>query len=609
MSFAKVGNCQHQEMLDSLMSIDAKELPVQERCRLYYSRSWYSFSLANYSGTCDQAKKALSLSKENNFDTLVSKSSLIVGSAFVNKFEYDSAIYYLRDGYHYLDNYHPNEFAQEKTRINVVLGDALANKLRYTEATLVHEENLKISRNLKDTAAIVTSLLSLARLHKDVGLYSTSLELLTQCKSYTSNVNHRNQKSRIFGFSASVQAKMEDFPKAIRTYKKAIGVERSIPEKNEMVIGEFYFNMSEIYFDMKHFDSAFFALNKAQKIFQENGASYHNTAAQIREAKILIETGEYTDALRRLDVLQNVHPSLKPEFYINYSLALEQKNEMGLAIQYADSSRIYADERKDLFALKFAYKNLSDLYEKEQNWEMAFQFKRDFEFMTDSLLKIKELRDVQKIEVNEIYAEKNAVINNKEKQLKKEKSSKEQLRLILLAVVALIVILVLIFIVRSKAQKTKLVEAENTRLKMERETEELKKEMQDHSLDGLKNLQFIEMINEKVVHLKNHEVAKAEITDLKVTIKQFLLKSQKEEVYKNKINLIETSFFEKIEQLAKLSKTEKKLCTFLKLEMSSKEISDFLNVSEKTVEVYRSRLRKKLNIPSDMSFERFFTQL
>ncbi|MCX8480852.1 MAG: LuxR C-terminal-related transcriptional regulator, partial [Sediminibacterium sp.] len=58
-----------------------------------------------------------------------------------------------------------------------------------------------------------------------------------------------------------------------------------------------------------------------------------------------------------------------------------------------------------------------------------------------------------------------------------------------------------------------------------------------------------------------------------------------------------------------LSKTELKLSAYLKLNLSTKEIAQLLNISVRGVEIARYRLRKKLNIPTEESFAGFFIKL
>ncbi len=54
---------------------------------------------------------------------------------------------------------------------------------------------------------------------------------------------------------------------------------------------------------------------------------------------------------------------------------------------------------------------------------------------------------------------------------------------------------------------------------------------------------------------------------------------------------------------------ELKICAFLKLNLSTKEIANLTNLTVKTIEVYRSTIRKKLQIPPGENFSKFIHEL
>ena len=52
-----------------------------------------------------------------------------------------------------------------------------------------------------------------------------------------------------------------------------------------------------------------------------------------------------------------------------------------------------------------------------------------------------------------------------------------------------------------------------------------------------------------------------------------------------------------------------RLCAYLRLNLSSKEIAPLLNISHKSVEVKRYRLRKKMNLDHDQSLSNYIIEL
>ncbi len=64
-----------------------------------------------------------------------------------------------------------------------------------------------------------------------------------------------------------------------------------------------------------------------------------------------------------------------------------------------------------------------------------------------------------------------------------------------------------------------------------------------------------------------------------------------------------------IEKFPAMTENEKRLATLLRLNLSSKEIASILNISPKSVEMNRYRLRKKLGVPGDVGLTEFIREL
>ena len=56
-----------------------------------------------------------------------------------------------------------------------------------------------------------------------------------------------------------------------------------------------------------------------------------------------------------------------------------------------------------------------------------------------------------------------------------------------------------------------------------------------------------------------------------------------------------------MEKYPKLTKTDLKLCVYIKLNMSTKEIAEMMSISPRSVEMARYRLRKKLGLSPEES--------
>ncbi len=80
------------------------------------------------------------------------------------------------------------------------------------------------------------------------------------------------------------------------------------------------------------------------------------------------------------------------------------------------------------------------------------------------------------------------------------------------------------------------------------------------------------------------------------------------ELFKVQFDNLYPGFFQNIEaKHPNLTQNELRLCTFIKLNLSSKEIAGLVKISPKSVEVARVRLRKKLNLPRTQTLKKYFS--
>jgi len=149
-------------------------------------------------------------------------------------------------------------------------------------------------------------------------------------------------------------------------------------------------------------------------------------------------------------------------------------------------------------------------------------------------------------------------------------------------------------------------------LRNEKLREEMKlkdKELANATMQTLhKNEMLIKLRDElkKLVALSNNETHKHEV-------KYLVRKINKEIDDENHWKIFETQFENVHEEFLKRLKTtypdltprELKLCAYLRMNNSSKEISMLMNISTRGVEISRYRLRKKLNLPRETNLTEF----
>tara|TARA_B110000971_G_scaffold31570_1_gene28933 strand:- start:265 stop:1902 length:1638 start_codon:yes stop_codon:yes gene_type:complete len=84
------------------------------------------------------------------------------------------------------------------------------------------------------------------------------------------------------------------------------------------------------------------------------------------------------------------------------------------------------------------------------------------------------------------------------------------------------------------------------------------------------------------------------------SIKRILTEKRKEDLYTDQFNAAYPGYFEYLTRTYKdLTTSDLKLCTFLRMNLNTKEIADIMGLSVRSVESRRYRLRKKLQLSKD----------
>lgn len=80
--------------------------------------------------------------------------------------------------------------------------------------------------------------------------------------------------------------------------------------------------------------------------------------------------------------------------------------------------------------------------------------------------------------------------------------------------------------------------------------------------------------------------------------------------FEEAFNHADKDFFKKVKKLhPELTPNDLRLCVYLRLNLSSKEIAPLLNISPRSVEIKRYRLRKKIDLPREKNLNDYFISL
>ncbi|XLS29580.1 tetratricopeptide repeat protein [Flavobacteriaceae bacterium M23B6Z8] len=365
----------------------------------------------------------------------------------------------------------------------------------------------------------------------------------------------------------------KDYEKALTQYTKAL---EKFDEKNigsraqvTMLIGEVYKSIELYSKALTYYKKALGYYNKDGEDVTSKIGSLSSVHIQIAENYLLTSQPDstliYVDKVIRSaesGLLQNLELEMLANDF--KSKALERKGDSISSLKYFKKARL----------LKDSIDKLSDIPE-----------------TTEILLK-----------------------NEKSKSLKKEegflKTISQKNTVLLIAIVVTIIVLICLFMIyifskrKLKASRIKQTELSENLNQTEEKYDLLNRQYISSSAHlAIKN-DLLLKINELLERLSqkiSSEGDKNQIRSAQVNINDNLELDKMWDMFFKHFEEVHPNYIEKLKGSFDLSMNELRLCAFIKMNLSYKEIGQILNVTQSGLHVTVHRLKKKLNLPKEQS--------
>jgi tetratricopeptide (TPR) repeat protein len=298
---------------------------------------------------------------------------------------------------------------------------------------------------------------------------------------------------------------------------------------------------------------------------------------------------DITDELNDITGIASTH-ELIGEYYVsqgNYTLAEEH-----LLQAFTTSNSQHILQVKLSSAAK-----LSDLYERMKQYELAYKYHVLAKQEADSINSLQSILKITTLEMEHLW--------DKEQKLNRLEQEKEKLQYVLIAGLMVLIVAAVGMLyarqrIHTKHERLKMKNLELEKVRLEEELNFKKNELSSNVGYLLKMNELITWISERLASFRdskteeNSRLLQGIINDLKSALNQDIWNEF--ELHFKEVN---KDFYDRLKTLIpNLTANDLKLCAFLRLNMTSSEISAITGQSVKSLEVARSRLRKKFNLTS-----------
>lgn len=323
--------------------------------------------------------------------------------------------------------------------------------------------------------------------------------------------------------------------------------------------------------------------------------------------------------------------------YLLGKIENEEGDDKAAEAYFIDAFNL-AIKLKELKYVRDVSFELSELYKKEKDYKQANQFLTTYINAKDKLFDKEQLLAVQQLSANYEFEKQKNEIENKNAEIELLKASEKYQKQRSIAYIALIFLLVVVgFLImhRLRQQKQKQLEinvkekelAESKKALIEAElkstqweSQELKnrlsfknKELQNFALHIVEKNEFLQGLNADLAKLNaelKDESSKSMLKETRTKISYNLSLEKDRTEFQNYVEQVNEEFFLRLtQQFPTVTDTEKRLAALLRMNLSSKEISTIMNITPKSVDMNRYRLRKKFEIENSVSLSEYISKI
>lgn len=369
----------------------------------------------------------------------------------------------------------------------------------------------------------------------------------------------------------------ENYDSSLWYYNKALKYSGFVTD-SESFQSSIYNNIGGLYLNFNHYDSAYTALEKAMDI----------------RIRLNDKAGQASSHGKLGDYFQQKGNQIetKNHFYAGFKLAQE--------IGSIDMISLFSEKLYLYFVQK-------------QKPDSALKYFEKFVLAKEEINQSETFKELTRLELTSRFKEKEKLAK-----LEQRKIQQTYLFISIILVLFLLVFILLFYLKNNRLKRVKLeknnfeLAAENANLEkenLEKELEIRNKELTTHVMGMIKKN---ETISHLVEILSNNLSQQNE--DLFQGIIKDLNKLQDDTVWEEfeiRYQQVHNLFYTKLHHACpNLSTNERRLCAFLRLNMTTKDIASITGQSLRSIEVARTRLRKKLQITnSDISLVEYLNSL
>ncbi len=417
-----------------------------------------------------------------------------------------------------------------------------------------------------------------------------------------------------------VMKMVDEYDKALSYMQKSTEIEESKQHKSQLVVR--YYNLADLYLEMGENSKAYEYCQKIRTVANEIGTRPFVAECNYLLGKYYFMEEDPGRAERHLAIASDSAERMnnKP-LLTNIRLLLAkthlQKKDYDKAISLAGSAYSLGSEMHMVPSLKEASLVLCEAFEKSGNPSEALKWHKAYLGHSDSINHFNQQKEINRIEAQYNYEKKereNALLRN-EASLREQKLRNRTIATIAL-VVAIALSVTIILLLMRRNRDAKLLYKQQQMLNLQK-LKEIENELDGKKRELASKMMFLNQKNELISRIikelqeiqdepgNSVEQLNEVLSELKIESPQSNWKE-----FEAQFNQVHPDFYKRLyAKHPDLSSYEQRICAFLRMNLNTKEISAITGRSMKSIEVTRSRIRKKLNLSRNDNLNSFLASV
>lgn len=328
------------------------------------------------------------------------------------------------------------------------------------KARALIEQAVDIARSVKDTLPLADVTNSLGNIYKDMALFNKAIDTYFEALNLWEAIGDSAGISIAYGSIGLMYYYQKEWKKALEFNFRKLPLSEAAGDLWEL--SKTYNTIAQIYNSKDEHDSALIYLRKGlwlnNRMNYTSGiaASHHKIASTYL---LLYDTDSAFRHINRAVVIASgiKDPSLV-EYYITLGNTYQLLKDYSSALWYALKAYNQGKEKNLPLVVSDATRLLSDIYEKSGRRDIAYNYIKEYQQLTDSISNDDYLKQVTRLEIQYEYEKKQKAAEfaqMKERLISDNKIRQQNLYLKGLAILVLFVVLISLLLIRHNRLRSK----------------------------------------------------------------------------------------------------------------------------------------------------------